>query len=147
MIGREELINFKRMWIWLCAYPSHDRRYFMENVLKLEEMWTNSCPLSDISSEKSCEGCQIIWKSNKGTLCTDPESPLYQWINTEEKQPENRSVYASQVAVLTMNFLRDNMDHRDMQIVHRKSPNRYIGSSNICDRIILNTVLNKENLL
>jgi len=72
MIGRDELNNFKKMWTWLSGYPAHDREYYMKNVAKLDKMWLNSCPLSNKSEDKNCDGCKMLWKSNKGTLCTDP---------------------------------------------------------------------------
>jgi len=110
MAGKEKLISFKKMWVWLCAYPEYDRKYYMKN----------SCPLSSTSQE-DCDGCQMIWKSDKGTLYTDHTAPLYQWLNTEKAQRENRAVYASSVAVLAMDVLRNEMDHRDMQGVVRRS--------------------------
>ena len=124
MARKEALIRFKQLWFWLCAYPEYDREYYMKNVLKLDEMWNNNCPLSNITRETDCDGCQMIWKSDKGTLCTDPIAPLYQWLNTEKEQPENRAIYASSVAVLAMEFLKDGADHWDMQDVCRKSPVR-----------------------
>jgi len=135
MVGKEDLINFKKMWIWLSAYPGYNREYYMENILKLDKMWNNSCPLSNVKRGTGCNGCQIICKSDKGTLCTDPATPLYQWLHTEKEQPENRAIYASSLAVLAMKFLRDRKDHWDVQDVRRSSP----------ARIVSDTALNEES--
>ena len=106
MTGRDELNNFKKMWTWLCAYPAHDPQYYMKYVVKLSEAWVNSCPLSNKSKEKDCDGCKILWNSEQGTLCTDPSAPIYKWKNTERHYPDDRSFYASQTAVLAMRLLQ-----------------------------------------
>lgn len=106
MIGRDELTNFKKMWTWLSGYPAHDREYYMKNVAKLDKMWLNSCPLSNKSENKNCDGCKILWKSNKGTLCTDPGAPVHMWNTTEIDYPHDRAFYASQAAVLAMKAIR-----------------------------------------
>jgi hypothetical protein len=106
MTGKDELLNFKKMWTWLCGYPAHDREYYMKYVAKLEKPWINSCPLSNMSEEKACDGCKNLWNSERGTLCTDPLAPLQKWKVTERYYPHYRSYYASQVAVLAMKNLR-----------------------------------------
>ena len=106
MIGQCKLSNFKKMWTWLCGFPAHDREYYMKYVIRLEEMWPNSCPLSNNSKEKNCDGCKSLWDTREGTLCSDPNSPLYKWKSTERQQPDDRSFYASQVAVLAMQVIR-----------------------------------------
>jgi len=106
MIGIDELNNFKKMWTWLSAYPAHDREYYMKHVVKLSKAWVNSCPLSTGSKEKDCDGCKILWDSEKGTLCTDPRAPIYKWENTERHYPDTRSVYASHTAVMAMKYIR-----------------------------------------
>ena len=106
MTGKDELLNFKKMWTWLCGYPAHDREYYMEHVAKLNKHWINSCPLSNESEESDCDGCKILWSDGNGTLCSDPQAPLYKWKNTERHFPDDRSFYASKVAVLAMNVLR-----------------------------------------
>ena len=106
MIGKDELTNFKKMWTWLCGYPAHDREYYMEHVVNLGKGWVNSCPLSNKTEEKECDGCKELWVSDKGTLCTDPRAPLYKWKNTARHYPDYRSFYASQTAVLAMKFLQ-----------------------------------------
>lgn len=106
MIGKDELNNFKKMWAWLIGYPAHDREYYMEHVVKNAGSWNNNCPLSTSSRVENCNGCQLLWNSNRGTLCTDPGAPLYKWINTERHLPDERSYYASLVAVLSMKAIR-----------------------------------------
>lgn len=105
MTGQNELSNFKKMWTWLCAHPAHDREYYMKHVEKLQAKWINSCPLSNKSDDTYCDGCKMLWKFEKGTLCTDPSAPLYLWKHTELQRPDDRSFYASQVAVLAMRAL------------------------------------------
>lgn len=129
MAGKKELISFKKMWVWLSVYPEYDREYYMQNILKLDKMWNNSCPLSNVTQGIGCNGCQIIWKSDKGTLCTDPATPLYQWLNTEKEQPENRPIYASSLAVLAIKFLQDKKDHSNVQDVSRSSPVRIVSDT------------------
>jgi len=106
MIGKDELRNFKKMWTWLSGFPAHDREYYMKYVVKLEKNWVNSCPLSNSSTAKDCSGCKMLWSSKKGTLCSDPDAPLYKWITAAREQPDSRSFYASQVAVLAMKYAR-----------------------------------------
>jgi hypothetical protein len=106
MIGKDNLINFKKMWTWLSGYPAHDQIYYMEHVAALDKMWLNSCPLANKEGD-DCTGCQAIWDHENGTLCTDPDSPLFKWQNTSREIPDFRSYYASQVAVLGMKAMRD----------------------------------------
>ncbi len=105
MIGKDNLINFKKMWTWLSGYPAHDQNYYMKHVTTLDEMWLNSCPLSN--KKDFCDGCRAIWDYENGTLCTDPDSPLLKWQNTSRENPDFRSYYASHVAVLATNAIRD----------------------------------------
>jgi hypothetical protein len=107
MIGRDELTKFKKMWTWLCGYPAHDREYYMKYVVKLDHWWINSCPISNESAEKDCDGCKELWPPGKGTLCTDPCAPLHKWKNTPRHSPDYRSFYASQVAVLAMKHIQN----------------------------------------
>ncbi|MGB3210100.1 MAG: hypothetical protein WBB19_05275 [Desulforhopalus sp.] len=107
MIAQEELRKFKNMWTWLIGYPAHDRMYYMQHVVKLDEMWINNCPLANEAGVEKCKGCQTLWDSNQGSLCTDPQSPVYRWINTDRNQPDKRSFYARQVAVIAMNALHE----------------------------------------
>ncbi len=105
MIQKDKLSNFDKMWTWLYEHPAHDQEYYMEYVAKLDESWENSCPLSNDSTLDNCDGCNMLWKSNKGSLCMDPESPLIKWKNTERQEADKRSYYADQVAVLTEKFI------------------------------------------
>ena len=102
MIGKEELVRFIKMWTWLMAHPAHDRDYYIKHLEKLNEVWENSCPLSNSMYAENCNGCQVLWDSREGTLCTDPNSPVYKWNNTERNLPDKRSKYASEVAVLAI---------------------------------------------
>ena len=107
MIGKNDLDNFKKMWIWLYSHPAHDREYYMQHVAKLDDMWDNSCPLSTSPNADDCGGCQILWQSDKGTLCTDPDAPLNKWIKTDRQQPDDRSFYAGHVADLAKHLKID----------------------------------------
>jgi hypothetical protein len=106
MTGKNEILNFQKMWTWLYGYPAHDRDYYMKHVAKLDEHWVNSCPLCNSSEVKDCDGCEMLWKSERGSLCTDSGSPLYKWQNTGTEYPDDRCYYASQTAVLAMKFLQ-----------------------------------------
>lgn len=106
MIGKDELRNFKKMWAWLTAYPAHDREYYIRHVAKLDTVWVNECPIANSTSVYNCTGCQLLWSSSHGNLCTDPGAPLYNWHNTGRHQPDERSFYASQIAVLAMKLIR-----------------------------------------
>ncbi len=97
-----ELNKFIKMWTWLMAHPAHDREYYIKHLENLNEEWANNCPLSNNMHAEKCNGCQFLWDNHEGTLCTDRNSPVYKWMNTELSQPDKRSSYASQVAVLAM---------------------------------------------
>lgn len=119
MIGNEELQNFKNMWTWLIGYPAHDREYYMKHVAKREKMWVNSCSLAN-GTEDACDGCRPLWNFDKGSLCTDPDSPLYKWRNTDRQDPDKRTFFASQVAVLAMNVIADL--ENESPPVHKRDP-------------------------
>jgi hypothetical protein len=106
MIGKNELVEFKKMWTWLSGYPAHDREYYMKNVVKLEKFWMRGCPLAT-SDDDDCDGCRSLWKSNTGSLCSDSNSPLYKWRKTSPQRPDDRSYYASHIAAIAMNGLRE----------------------------------------
>jgi len=106
MIGKDELINFKKMWTWLSGYPAHDQEYYMKNVIQLDDTWLRNCPLAN-SADDNCDGCRLLWNSENGTLCTDTDSPVYKWKNTSRHRPDDRCYYASHIAVIAMNKLRD----------------------------------------
>ena len=107
MLGNNcQLKKFKKMWTWLCGYPAHDTSYYMEHVAVPSANWMNNCPLCNSPVASNCDGCTLLWKSHKGTLCTDLDSPLYKWRATDIQHPDDRSFYASQVAVLAMKAIR-----------------------------------------
>ncbi len=107
MIGKDELLHFKKMWTWLSGYPAHDRAYYIKHVAKLDDTWIRSCPLANNPDENSCDGCRLLWNSENGTLCTDADSPLYKWMHASRHHPDDRVYYASHVAVIGMNALKE----------------------------------------
>jgi len=106
MKGKDELTHFKKMWTWLMAHPAHDREYYKQHVADQAEEWHNNCPLSNSKYAENCTGCQLLWDSPQGTLCTDPNAPLYKWEDAGKYQPDKRSFYASQVAMLAIHVSR-----------------------------------------
>ena len=78
------------MWAWLMGYPAHDQKYYMKHVARLDADWDNECPLSNSSEISNCDGCNMLWESAKGTLCSDSRSPLYKWKNTSIELPDER---------------------------------------------------------
>ena len=107
MINRSQLISFQKMWTWLSRYPAHDRKYYMQHVLTTEKRWKNNCPLCNSALVSNCDGCQLLWPSSRGTLCTDPNAPLYKWRALSVQQPDYRSYYARKVAALASETLRN----------------------------------------
>ena len=105
MIGKENLMQFKKMWTWLSAYPAHDQHYYMEHVVELETKWPNSCPLAN-GTLSECDGCSELYQSVNGSLCLDPDSPLYKYLVTSTEYPDFRSYYASKVAVMAMKAMQ-----------------------------------------
>lgn len=105
MAGKEALINFKKMWTWLCAYPTYDREYYVENIIGGNDLWINYCPLCNETEAKDCNGCKILWNSDNGTLCADPRAPVHKWNNTPIDD-HDRAFYASEVAVLAMKYVQ-----------------------------------------
>lgn len=120
MKGKEELIKFIKMWTWLMAHPAHDREYYIQHLEKSNEVWDNSCPLSNSKYAEKCNGCKLLWDSQEGTLCTDPSAPVYKWNNTERHQPGKRTTYASQVVILAMMTKRQLERQVKRYIVRRK---------------------------
>lgn len=107
MAGKDALIDFKKMWTWLCAYPAHDREYYIKNKIKGSVSWINYCPLCNQTEAKDCNGCEILWDSDRGTLCTDYRGPIYKW-NNSAIDSHDRPFYASEAAVLAMKYLQTN---------------------------------------
>jgi hypothetical protein len=70
---------------------------------------------------ENCNGCQVLWDSQDGTLCTDPSAPVYKWNNTERDLPDKRSFYASQIAVLAMKVNRHLERQAESCVLRRKA--------------------------
>ena len=105
MIGQENLLQFKKMWTWLSGYPAHDQRYYLEHVTDLGSEWLNDCPLAN-NVRDECDGCSELWQSAQGSLCADPNSPVAKYLDADRDNPDFRSHYASQVAVLAMRAMK-----------------------------------------
>jgi hypothetical protein len=127
MMDTDKLISFKKMWTWLSGYPAHDSQYYMQHVAKLDQPWPNGCPLATSDSD-DCDGCRPLWYSKKGTLCSDVESPLYKWKATSPDYPDNRSYYASHIAVLAMNALREMQSDKVDASAGKTAKSDYIDS-------------------
>lgn len=105
MTDLKELQEFQKMWTWLSSHPAHDQAYYMTHVVKLSTPWMGSCPLCH-TAKGPCRNCEILWKSDKGGLCDDEESPLVKWRTTSIEDPDNRTWYANRVAVLGMRAIQ-----------------------------------------
>lgn len=127
MMNKDELTSFKKMWTWLSGYPAHNSDYYMKHVVKLDRPWLNGCPLAT-SAGDDCAGCRQLWYSKKGTLCSDVESPLYRWKSAGPDRPDERSFYASHIAVLAMNALREINGAQASKPAARADGPDYIGS-------------------
>lgn len=103
---QEELQAFEKMWTWLASHPAHDQEYYMKHVARLPTPWKNSCPLCHSSGEGPCINCKALWQSDRGSLCTDKDSPLNKWRQTAVEDPDNRTWYASKIAMLGKNAAR-----------------------------------------
>lgn len=85
------------------SHPAHDREYYTQYVADQAGEWLNNCPLSNNQNPEDCTGCKLLWDSSSGTLCTDPNGPLIKWEDAGKLYPDDRTFYASEVAVLAMN--------------------------------------------
>lgn len=94
-----ELQAFQKMWTWLSSHPAHNQEYYMKYVVKLQTPWKGSCPLCH-TAEGPCTNCEELWKSERGGLCSDTDSPLNKWSQTSVEDPDNRTWYANKVAML-----------------------------------------------
>lgn len=104
---QEEIYNFSKMWTWLYQHPGHDQQYYMKNVERHCGKWNNNCPLSNNDNIDKCDGCSMLWKTNKGNLCTDAESPLNTWIReTGAGDADKRTYYAGRLIILAGKNLR-----------------------------------------
>ncbi len=106
MKEKDNYLHFQKMWTWLIAHPAHDREYYTKYVTDQADGWHNNCPLSNSKYAENCTGCKLLWDSPKGGLCTDPNAPLRKWEDAGKFQPDDRSFYASEVAVLAMHVRR-----------------------------------------
>lgn len=98
----EALNEAMKMWVWLYRHPAQDRKYYMTYVAKLDTPWKNDCPLCEIS-ENNCASCLMQTETDKGTFCTDPESPFSKWQTTSLDNPDYRTLYAGEIAAITKN--------------------------------------------
>ncbi len=121
MTGKDELRRFEKMWTWLSDHPKKDRKYYLKHVVELEEMCLNNCPLSNSKQLEKCSGCQLLWDSTQGNLCTDSGAPLFKWKNTERHQLGKRSSYARKVAALAMKSRSRSKLRTERCSLHRKT--------------------------
>ena len=105
MLNPGRLHEFVAMWRWLSAHPANDRDYYLKYVVRGSHPWTNDCPISDREGE-ACTGCDTLWSTALGNLCTDSESPLNKWRKTSIEQPDLRIHYAGNVGTLGLQALR-----------------------------------------
>jgi hypothetical protein len=104
-LQKEALQELKKMWIWLYQHPAHDKKYYVEHVVKAEPPWKNDCPLCAIA-EDNCKECLLLWDNGHGSLCSDPASPLSKWKETHLNNPDYRTWYAGQMIDITQNALK-----------------------------------------
>lgn len=107
MAKTDALEEFKKMWTWLYRHPAHDKRYYVKHVVKADPAWKNDCPLCEISEGDQCTECQILWDEGKGSLCTDPDSPLSKWKQTHLNDPNFRTWYAGKLVDITKKALKE----------------------------------------
>ena len=100
-----ELREFQKMWTWLSAHPAHDQEYYMKHVARLDKPWRSGCPLCH-TAEGPCRNCEMLWKTEQGSLCTDQSSPLVKWRGTSLDDPDNRTWYANRIAMLGRQALK-----------------------------------------
>lgn len=106
MANQQEMLDFMKMWKWLSAHPAHDQEYYMKHVAKLDEAWEKGCPLCH-SAEGVCTNCENLWKTARGSLCQDMDSPLNKWRKTSVDDPDNRTYYANRMATLSMRAVKE----------------------------------------
>jgi hypothetical protein len=95
----EALDDLRKMWMWLYKHPAHDIKYYVSHVANLDRPWKNDCPLCDLADEK-CSDCLMKWEKQKGTFCTDPESPFRKWMETTRDNADYRTLYAGEIIAL-----------------------------------------------
>lgn len=106
MLDSERLQEFVAMWRWLAAHPADDRDYYLQHVVPAGRSWKNGCPLATEEGE-ACSGCRILWHGKNGSLCTDREAPVRRWQETDSRQADLRTYYASQAGTLGLHAIRD----------------------------------------
>lgn len=95
-----------KMWTWLYKHPAHDREYYMTHVAKLSKPWKNLCPLCEMElTGDKCSKCLMSEEVQKGTFCSDPESPLNKWKGTATDNPDNRTFYAGEVIAVAKKLM------------------------------------------
>ncbi len=90
------IVEFKKMWLWLSKHPAHDKEYYVQHVAKPNPTWKNDCPLCALE-EDDCNECLILWDNGKGSLCSDPTSPLSKWKNTNIEDVHKRTWHAGEL--------------------------------------------------
>ena len=95
----EALDDLTKMWMWLYKHPAHDKKYYVSHVANLDRPWKNDCPLCDLADQK-CSDCLMKWEEQKGTFCTDPESPFLKWEETTTDNPDYRTLFAGEIIAL-----------------------------------------------
>jgi hypothetical protein len=100
------LKEFMKMWTWLCKHPAHDSKYYVNYVAKPEQAWKNDCPLCALSPAGECKECKTLWDEGHGSLCADPESPLYKWRKALPNDPDIRTWYAGKIVELAGKAIR-----------------------------------------
>ena len=95
----EALNEATKMWIWLYKHPAHDKKYYVSHVAKLVQPWKNDCPICEVA-DSGCSDCLMQFEEQKGTLCTDSESPFRKWKETGLDNPDHRTFYAGEMIVL-----------------------------------------------
>ena len=95
-----------KMWTWLYKHPAHDREYYITHVAKLNQPWKNLCPLCELEKDgEKCSKCLMTEEPQKGTFCSDPESPLNQWKNTATNNPDNRTYFAGKIIAIAKKIM------------------------------------------
>lgn len=105
MERNDALKEFKKMWTWLYKHPAHDNKYYVRHVIKPETAWKNDCPLCALS-DGECKECGKLWDEGRGSLCSDPESPLSKWRKTHRNDPNYRTWYAGKIVDIADKALR-----------------------------------------
>jgi hypothetical protein len=101
MKKNEMLKEMVTMWTWLYKHPAHDREYYMTHVLKLAQPWKNLCPLCELDPlGQKCAECLMKEGNQAGNFCSDPDSPLNKWKDTNTNNPDNRTFYAGEVIAI-----------------------------------------------